>query len=151
VVTSLHPYYSNKDVIFEPGLVGSWTNTEQSEEHWAFQKEGQNSYYLTYVSAAKQTSPGHACSSKRPNVPGFHHLGAGMRRHAAADSFALPIEVYQLSPSGAPGFVEQRLAKSIAGKESKTHRHEMIADKPDDWRVVLTADTAELRNFSRSI
>jgi hypothetical protein len=52
VVTSVHPYYTAKDLVFEPSLVGQWTKT-QSDEFWTFQKEGNDSYNLTYVSGGK--------------------------------------------------------------------------------------------------
>ena len=53
VVTSVHPYYTAKDVIYEPSLIGQWTNTQQSEQLWTFQKEEQNAYHLTYVTSGK--------------------------------------------------------------------------------------------------
>src|SRR5205814_6381187 len=49
VVTSLHPFYTFKDVVFEPALLGQWTNSQQAEEKWTFQRDGQDAYHLTYV------------------------------------------------------------------------------------------------------
>ena len=45
---SLHPLYTDKDLIFMPGLVGQWAE-EDSKETWHFEKAGDNKYELTHT------------------------------------------------------------------------------------------------------
>jgi len=47
-VPSVHPLYTEKDVVFDPGLVGSWQE-EDGDEKWNFQKAGEKEYKLEYV------------------------------------------------------------------------------------------------------
>ena len=50
-VLSLHPWYSDNDVVFEPALLGSWFNPTEKDTHAAFifEKSGPNSYTATLV------------------------------------------------------------------------------------------------------
>jgi len=48
VPVSLNPLYSDKDVIFESGLVGTWYDKEDNESI-AFQKSGENSYDVCFI------------------------------------------------------------------------------------------------------
>src|SRR5437899_865493 len=40
VVSSIYPFYTNKDVAFDPALVANWTNTKEAGEHWNFERAG---------------------------------------------------------------------------------------------------------------
>ncbi len=53
VVTSVYPFYFEKDVAFEPALVGDWNNTGQPDEHWRFERAGGNGYRITSESGGK--------------------------------------------------------------------------------------------------
>ncbi len=45
-VPSLHPLYTEKDVTFEPILVGVWSEKDKTDT-WTFTKSGDNAYELT--------------------------------------------------------------------------------------------------------
>ena len=46
-IESLHPFYSEKDLVFEPALVGTWSEPgSTSEESWAFAPSGEKAYRL---------------------------------------------------------------------------------------------------------
>lgn len=47
-VPSLHPLFTDKDVIFDPTLVGTWID-EDGKSTWTFQKSGENAYELVYT------------------------------------------------------------------------------------------------------
>src|SRR3954465_12861471 len=57
VVTSVAPYYTEKDLIFEPALVGNWIkpadNTNSDDEVWKFEKKGESSYRFTWITEEK--------------------------------------------------------------------------------------------------
>jgi hypothetical protein len=47
-VPSLHPLFTEKDLIFDPDLIGTWVD-EDGKNTWTFQKSGENSYELVYT------------------------------------------------------------------------------------------------------
>lgn len=44
-VPSIHPLYTDKDLVFKDGLLGTWIDEDSLS--WAFQKEGDKAYKLT--------------------------------------------------------------------------------------------------------
>jgi hypothetical protein len=48
VPLSLHPLYTEADLVFEPGLLGEWAERD-SEETWTFTNGNENSYNFSYV------------------------------------------------------------------------------------------------------
>lgn len=149
VVTSIHPFYTAKDVAYEPALLGQWTNTS-GDEQWTFQKEGSDAYHLIYVSEGKT------------NLATVHLFKLGGQAFldfvsADADCAVLPpaipshmlLRVTQLAPAVRLSVLKNDWLKAALEKDPKLLRHAMIGDKPDDQRVVLTGDTAELQQFLR--
>jgi len=58
VVTSICPYYTAKDVVFDAALVGVWAeagSTNVATENWAFEKSGTNAYKFTVSEKDKHT------------------------------------------------------------------------------------------------
>ena len=51
-IPSLRPLYTEKDLVFEPALVGTWT-AEDGKEVWTFEKSSDNGYRLIYSSNGK--------------------------------------------------------------------------------------------------
>jgi hypothetical protein len=47
VVPSLHPLFTEKDLVFDPALIGTWVE-ENEKETWTFQKAGDHTYDLFY-------------------------------------------------------------------------------------------------------
>ncbi|MFZ0978687.1 MAG: hypothetical protein WAN23_04715 [Candidatus Acidiferrales bacterium] len=47
----MHPWYTDKDVVFEPALLGSWFDPTEKDTQAAFifEKGGPNSYKVTFV------------------------------------------------------------------------------------------------------
>src|SRR6266704_1494547 len=39
LVTSVYPFYQQKDLAFEPALLGDWTNPKEAGEHWKFERD----------------------------------------------------------------------------------------------------------------
>ena len=151
IVTSIHPFYTSKDVVFEAALLGHWTNTS-SDERWTFQKEGSDAYHLVYVSEEGKT-----------NILTAHFFKLGSQAYldffsAESDCPVMPpavpshllLRVNQLAPTVRLLPLKHDWLKAALEKDPKLLRHAMIGDKPDDQRVVLTAETAELQQFLRA-
>lgn len=47
-VPSLHPLYTDGDLVFDPALVGEWSE-KHSKEKWIFTKSGEKEYRLVYI------------------------------------------------------------------------------------------------------
>jgi len=47
-VPSLHPLFTEKDLVFDPALVGTWVD-QDGKNAWTFQKSGENAYELVYI------------------------------------------------------------------------------------------------------
>ena len=58
VVTSVYPFYTAKDLVFDPALVGAWAEagtTNAANEHWRFEKADGQAYKLTVHEKEKHT------------------------------------------------------------------------------------------------
>ena len=150
LVTSVYPFYTQKDLSFEPGLVGQWTNAKESGEHWKFEQDGDKAYQLTYTSDGK-TSVMHAHLFKLGRQA-FLDL---FTTEAKDDIQPPPIPSHfllradQLSPTAKLAPLDYDWLKEFLAKNPKALRHHLIpsGDKPEDARLVLTADSAELQQF----
>jgi hypothetical protein len=47
-VPSLHPLFTEEDLVYDPALVGTWAEKE-GEDIWTFRKSGENAYDLIYT------------------------------------------------------------------------------------------------------
>ena len=47
-IPSLHPLYTDQDLVFEPRLVGTWVG-EDEDDTWVFEKSGEKQYELTFT------------------------------------------------------------------------------------------------------
>jgi len=50
IVTSIYPFYTAKDIAFEPGLLGQWQDVKDENSHWQFTKGGTTAYLITITS-----------------------------------------------------------------------------------------------------
>jgi hypothetical protein len=47
LVTSIHPLYTEKDIVFMPELLGTWEGEDDEADLWIFEQSGKNAYELT--------------------------------------------------------------------------------------------------------
>lgn len=45
-LTSLHPWFTAEDLVFEPGLVGTWVDASDADTTWVFTREDDTTYTL---------------------------------------------------------------------------------------------------------
>ena len=45
-LTSLHPWFTQADLVFEPGLVGTWVDASDSDTTWVFTRRDDTTYTL---------------------------------------------------------------------------------------------------------
>ncbi len=73
VVTSIYPYYTPKDLAFEPALLGDWQSTEpnaNTNEFWQFEKLEGQAYKLTTLTLTANLRVRHPfIQPRRPALP----------------------------------------------------------------------------------
>lgn len=150
LVTSVYPFHTEKDLAFEPGLVGDWTNVKEAGDHWKFEKEGSNAYRLTYSSGDKtNVVQAHLFKLRGESfLDLFTPEGNDQIQPPPIPSHFL-LRVFQLQPAVRMASLDYDWLKETLAANPKALRHHVIklGDKPDDERIVLTADTAELQMF----
>jgi hypothetical protein len=150
VVTSVYPFYLEKDVVFEPALLGSWQKAGQPDEHWTFASDKANGYLVTCVS--KDTTnvlQGHAFKLHGEK---FLDLSTAQWKEDIQPEPVpshLLVRVGQIAPSLKMANLNYDWLRELVARNPKAIRHIVIktGDRPEDGRVVLTADTAELQRF----
>ena len=150
VVTSIYPYFTDKDVVFAPELVGAWQDVEpdhSEKEFWKFEKSGDKNYKFTVQDGDKATTlDAHlfklksqifldACPDQRPDdlIPP-HYL---LKMTFTATNLQYSAMDYE--------WLEKHLTENPGAL-----RHHLVSQDPNDpekKRLILTANTAELQSF----
>ena len=150
VVTSVYPFYTAKDVVFDPALVDNWAKTgsnNASNEHWQFEKMDSQAYKLTVQDQQQRTEfDAHLfklkdrlfldiCPRERPDhsLP-LHYL----------------LRVARIEPELEMNLLDFDWLKKCLEQDPKAIRHIVVPKKlgeDGDGDLALTADTAELQAF----
>jgi hypothetical protein len=150
MVTSVYPFYTEKDVTFDLKVGGSWTNTADADDHWVFENDGTNGYRLEY---SNTTSTNHvAVTLFKLQDTSFMDF---VSRDATEAIQPPPIPSHMLfrvtvSPDRikmAP--LSYEWLEKLVDKNPTAIRHYLVTDPDhhDSHLIVLTADTAELQKF----
>jgi hypothetical protein len=159
VVTSLKPFYTEQDLVFEPGLLGQWmqTNSEQgllTNNVIDFKRDGEKGYLMVSIS-------NHEDGQNETNQAVFHLFKLGdqlfldsLPMNTHGPEFAPLHRLYKVA-SISPALQMQEMKYDWLTKlleENPTAvRHEVITERDsenkDSTRVVLTASTKELQAF----
>ncbi len=150
LVTSVYPFYTQRDLAFDAGLVGHWTNAKETGEHWIFKKEGEKAYQLTYASDDK-TSVMQAHLFKIGGQSFLDLFTAEIKDDVQPPPIPshFLLRADQLAPTVKLASLNYEWLHELLAKNPKALRHHLVpsGDKPEDNRLVLTADTAELQRF----
>lgn len=146
-VPTLHPLYTDADVIFEPELVGVWAEEGESGT-WRFEKAGERTYRL--VMTDHNGRPG-TFTARLVRVTGLMFLDLEPEEPAldANDFYKLHlvrahsfILVEQIMPALRMAMMDPDWLKRYVRENPAAIRHEVVGDT-----VVLTAATPELQAF----
>ncbi len=152
IVTSVHPFYVEKDEISGTPLLGHWKSSKDAGERWIFEAGDPQALKLTYISG-NETNLVSAHLFRigpdifldmfplKPDAPGF----------PPAIPSHLLLRVDQVQPTLKMASLNHDWLAKLVQQRPKTVSHVLIrdGDKPDNCRVVLTAETAELQRFIR--
>jgi hypothetical protein len=157
VVSSVYPFYTEKDLVFDPALLGRWdsinpqNNQEDTNEFIQFQMLGKSSYFMGMKMSDNETDwfEAHLFVLKGQLFMDDHLpvtnqcFGQGF----IAEHYLC--KVTNLTNSLQLGWLRLDWLDDLLQKDSHAIRHMEVYDSPDDTngRTVLTADTKELQKF----
>jgi hypothetical protein len=147
VVTSVYPFYFEKDVVFDSALLGDWTKGEAAEEHWKFERAGETAYRLTYTEDDKSSVMQARLFELRGQMfldllgaePGDYGLVPATPSHAL-------LRIVKTGPTLEMVPLDYDWLRELLETNPKAIRHHIV-HAGGDKRLVLTADTAELQRF----
>ena len=146
VVTSIYPFYFEKDVAFDSALLGNWT---KANERWTFERVGETAYRLTYTEGEKSSvMRAHLFELRGQKFldlfgpePGDFGLVPPIPAHVL-------LRVVKTGPTLEMVPLDYEWLANLLEKKPKIIRHHIVKVNGDK-RLVLTADTAELQRFVR--
>ena len=149
IVTSIYPYYTEKDLVFDPVLLGNWVEvgkTNENPEYVRIEQAGEKGYRATVFGGDETNSSDlhlfrlqqqwfiDTCPTNRSldYVP-VHQVS----------------KVMQLGPVMETANLNYDWLAKLVKKNPKAIRHMLLPDNPgdDQPRIVLTADPKELQRF----
>jgi hypothetical protein len=150
VVTSVYPFYTVKDVVFDPALLGAWAeadSTNAANEHWRFEKAENEAYVLTVHEVDKHTE----FDAHLFKLRGVLFLDL-LPRERPDNSLPLHylLKVNRIAPSLDWTLLDYDWLSKLVEKDPKAIRHMLVPKKlgeTGNGDFVLTADTAELQRF----
>jgi len=151
VTLSIYPYYTSKDVKFDPALLGNWAeadNTNSRPQTWSFEQINAQTYRLIVMDNDEKTE----FDTRLFKLKNHAFLDCLPRKH---EDFASPchvlLRVDRLQPILELRLLNYDWLRKLIEKQPKAIRHALIpqASKQGDETegFVLTAETAELQNF----
>ena len=151
VVTSVYPYYTPKDLTFDPALLGVWSEPEKTNtdsENWKFEQVDPRTYKLTVHDTDKDTEyDAHLFKLKEYT---FLDCLPRERTDCLTPSHAL-LRMDNLKPELKMSLLKYDWLEELIKKNPKAIRHVIVPKEAgkssDDGLVVLTADTVELQQF----
>jgi len=146
---SVYPFYSEKDVLFEPGLLGQWTKTNDTKEQWSFDKKGEKAYQLTCSDGAKKYVMDAHLFRLRDQLflDLFNPKGPDDIMPPAVPTHLL-MRVFQMKPAMRMAVMDYEWLSELLKKNPTALRHHRITDEnSQNAQIVLTADTTELQKF----
>jgi len=150
-VLSLHPLYTEKDLIFEKKLLGTWGKND-STETWQFKRgKGENYYKMILTDDKGKKGSFDAGLGKINNMmflnifpqePELKETGYYQFHILRANSF---IRIEQIEPTLVMRVMNPDKTREMLKNDPNLIKHEIVQD-----RLVLTASTKELQKFMKA-
>jgi hypothetical protein len=149
-VFSLHPLYSEKDLIFEEKLLGTWVNNG-SKETWQFKRAGKKKYKMICTDEKGRTGSFDAGLGKLNNMM-FLNIFPQEPKFKENDLYKLHIlrvhsfiRIEQIEPTLKMRIMNPEKMKEMLEKNPKLIKHEIV-----QGRLILTAPTKKLQEFMKA-
>ena len=150
-VPSVFPLYTDKDVRFDPALVGEWLEKGSTDESWTFTKSGSNAYGLVYREHQQMASfdvhllrlGTHQFLDMTPDAEGLKKIEAPDIYKSALIPGHLFVKVSQITPVLKMAFLDPKWIKTYL----RDHPAEIAHFLYQGEDVILTAPTRDLQTF----
>lgn len=149
-IPSVHPYYTEKDVVFEPKLIGEWQEKDKAEEPqiWKFEQGKDKAYDLTVTEKEGKRGEfeAHLFRLKQDYFLDIVATDLGTNIADLVGASLIPGHLLLRVPAIEP---ELKLAGSDFDwlqKYLNEHPKELAHYSEND-RIVITAETADLQSF----
>ena len=150
-VLSLHPLYTEKDLIFEEKLLGTWAKND-SKETWQFKRANGNKYYkMTYTDEEGKKGYFDAGLGKLNNMM-FLNIFPQEPELKENDFYKFHIlrvhsfiKIEQIEPTLKMRTMNPDKMKEMLENDPNLIKYEIVQD-----RLVLTAPTKELQEFMKA-
>jgi len=145
-VPSLHPLYTEQDLVFEPALAGEWSGKDTGT--WAFTRDGEKAYRLVYADTDGKSGEFAAHLLK---VQGSLYLDLfpkdpEIKGNDFYKAHFLPVHTFarvrQIEPTFQMAFLSADWIKKHVKEFPDAIRHETLSDT-----VILTAQPKDLQAF----
>ena len=151
-VPSLNPLYTEKDLVFDPALLGVWSEKENSTDGWTFRKKDDKSYQLL-IQEGEKSSPfiAHLVQLGKYRFLDLYPDEAGLKDFNRDDIYKMTLipghlflKVSRIDPTLQIGFLNVDWLDKLLKKSPGALRHQRLGE---DKGLVLTASTKELQKF----
>ena len=151
-VPTLHSLYTEKDIVFDKALLGTWTDAN-SKDSWTFERDGEKAYRLIYKDSEEKSGRFEVHLFKIGNqqfLDLFPDVSAlkELKQNDLYRFHLFPVHTFakvtQIEPALQMAFADPKWFEAHLNENPKALRHERIED-----RIVLTASTQELQDFIR--
>lgn len=153
-VPSIHPLYTNQDLIFNPELAGQWVESETGKSQWMFAKKEEKSYVLRITQEDKKVF---VFTARLLKVGAYHYLDLFPDTDDDTnDAFFLKsmlpvhsfIRIKQLTPTLEVEIMNPNWLTEFVKSNPEAIKHEtMLVGEKDEPLTVLTAKPKELQAF----
>ena len=151
-VPSLHPFYSDKDVVFDQRLLGDWLEKDKAEkpQSWRFEKADNNGYRLLITESDGKSGEFETHLFKLKDQL-FLDLTPSEINFATNQSDLVGmclivghmlVRVPQVEPSLQLAFIDTDWLEKYLDEHPQS-----VAHHQEQKRLVLTAETTELQEF----
>lgn len=153
-IPSLHPLFTNEDVIFEEKLLGIWAEEKGSRESWEFQRYGDEDskrYKMIYTDEEGKEGS-FLATLGRLNSMLFLDLFPGEAEINTNDFYKVHLlgvhtfmKIEQIEPTLQMRMMDPDKMKEMLESDPNLIQHEVLEEQ--DSKTVLTASTKELQRF----
>ncbi|MEW5875699.1 MAG: hypothetical protein AB1752_11040 [Candidatus Zixiibacteriota bacterium] len=147
-IPSLHPLYTDADLVFDPALLGTWMEKSAEDESWTFTQTGKREYELIYTDGDGKPAPfiAHLISFDGRRFLDLYPSGDESPYNGFYQTHLVPahtfMHVAEISPTLRLAMMNPAWLDSILTKHPKDLAHEREGDA-----VIITASTSDLQEF----
>ena len=148
IVQSVYPFYTAKDLVFDPALTGHWQNAKDAGKFWQFDAVGGKYYLLT--TTEEQDTNGFEAHLFQLNHYQFLDL-----LYTNRSMFQMPLhlisKVTRTDTNVSLQFLDYGWLTSVLETNPAVLRHIIVPENANDTNtgnmLFLTADTKDLQKF----